>query len=245
MIRPLYKAVEPFMEVKKGFGFLGVVQYDDIEDKIQCHVCGKFFKHLGLHLAKHDYRARDYKEEFGLTLRTPLCSKGISSLRRTIMSKNMKGGKCPPFSHSGMSKEWYRKREKNIKREVSMSQLNSHGLCDLQMKSRYEVVKEIVGNMPTETEIRHYDLKLWAALTRRFGSINKARIWLKEKQMARGEWKVIPEIQIVAALRKFAKERKRLPTFTDFKMKRGDVSCATVWRTFGSWNQALRMAGLK
>ena len=36
MIRPLYKSVEPFMEVPMGHGFLGVVMYDEDDDKVQC-----------------------------------------------------------------------------------------------------------------------------------------------------------------------------------------------------------------
>lgn len=40
MIKPLYKAQAPFMEVKRGYGYQGVVMYDDAEDKVQCHICG-------------------------------------------------------------------------------------------------------------------------------------------------------------------------------------------------------------
>ena len=35
MIKPLYKAVEPFMEVKSGYGYQGVLLYDDIADRLQ------------------------------------------------------------------------------------------------------------------------------------------------------------------------------------------------------------------
>lgn len=245
MIRPLYKSVEPFMHVSIGHGFLGVVMYDDTEDKVQCHICGKFFDHLGKHVSKHELTARNYKEQFGLTLRTPLCNKRYSNLKSLTMSKNIRLGKTSGCGPVGMSSAWIHRRKKYVSGMKKMTVLNRHGLCDLQIKARYAVVQDICKRMPKEPELRHYDQKLWAALVRRFGSINKARIWLGHHTMEKNDWKKIPDISIIAELRRFAKDNKRTPTAWEYHEGKGNISHSTILRRFGSWRNALRTAGLK
>ena len=47
-------------------GQLGSIATDG--DRIECHVCGAWFKGLGAHLRVHDLTAREYKRLFGLRL---------------------------------------------------------------------------------------------------------------------------------------------------------------------------------
>ena len=72
------KLHEPYMEVKKGYGYLGVILYDDVEKKIQCHICGQLFPRLSNHIRAHKISGADYKEKFGLNKTTPLQIKELS-----------------------------------------------------------------------------------------------------------------------------------------------------------------------
>lgn len=44
-----------------------------------CHLCGRWFTHLGAHLRRHGWTARGYRQEVGLALHVPLCSAKLSA----------------------------------------------------------------------------------------------------------------------------------------------------------------------
>ncbi|GAJ05226.1 unnamed protein product, partial [marine sediment metagenome] len=51
----------------KIYGDVGIVTYDPIEDKLQCHLCGKWRRSLSHHVVvAHGWTADEYREEFGL-----------------------------------------------------------------------------------------------------------------------------------------------------------------------------------
>src|SRR3990167_3333610 len=170
MIKPLYKAVEPFMEVKSGYGYQGVLLYDDIADRLQCHTCGEWYRHLGAHIrASHKIHADDYKIENGLLLRTALCVPGISEKRKDISLK---------FREQIM-RGWFKSNLKGLKHRHrvharrTMMFKNKHGLCDAQMKARYLVVKNIIGHEPSGEELEKHDSKLAGVIKhRRRGGLN-------------------------------------------------------------------------
>lgn len=50
-----------------GFGYYGILMCDSLDGKVQCHICGYWFDHLGAHVRVHDrMSADDYREEFEL-----------------------------------------------------------------------------------------------------------------------------------------------------------------------------------
>ena len=247
MIRSLYKAQSPFMDVPRGTGYLGVLMYDDAEDKIQCHICGKWFEHLGKHVnMAHDESAMDYKIQFGLTQKTPLCSIKYSEARRLTMTENIKAKKCANDGGAALKKMIAARRKGQfLHGGKTLQRKNAHGLCDLQMRGRYEVVKKIVGKQPYEAHLRQYDLKLWAALLRRFGTLNKARAWLGEKQISNNHSREISSADLIGHLRAFYFEHKRKPQVKDFPGGGLIPGNSTYWKRFGSWTQALSAAGLR
>lgn len=240
MIRPLYKALEPFMNVKKGFGYLGVVMYDEQDDKVQCHVCGSWFSSIGLHIKKaHNVTPDDYKMEYGLSLRTALCSKALSR------------------AHSKSATELYQSKARTLTRGTkgrrrripkryytqTIQAKNSRSLCDLQIQGRYDVLKKIVGREPVFSDYQKHDHKLYATMCARYGSINKFREFMGGTQMNNSEWRELPNTTLIAALRHTASKLHRAPKTKDFQNSRPNT--ATFYRHFGSWSNALRMAGLK
>jgi hypothetical protein len=115
----------------------------------------------------------------------------------------------------------------------------------LQIKGRYEVVKKIVGRIPTYGDFMKHDPKLYGAACSRYGTTNKFRKWLGENTLTKHEYASIPDIELIAAMRRKAAIVGRLRT-KHFKYSGDGYPHVTVfYRAFGSWSNALRMAGLK
>lgn len=250
-IRPLYKSIPPFMAIDNGFGFQGVVMYDDAEDKVQCHICGAWFGNLGQHVKRaHDIECDEYKINHGLSLRTAMCSKKISAAHRKS------GLRLYASKASGLIRA--SKKNKKRRRLMAMNQVNrqkpntsiqsknARALCDLQIRARYEVVKKIAGRVPVHSDFKKHDPKLYGTCLMRFGSTNGFRKWLHEKPLEGHEYATIPNLELIAALRKRSHEVDgRIKTKHFLHANNGYPHLTVFYRAFGSWSNALRMAGLK
>lgn len=246
MIRPLYKAREPFMEVKRGYGYQGVVMYDDAEDKVQCHICGAWFAHLGHHVSvTHDESAEDYKIEYGLSLGAALCSKSISEFRSKVGRRNFRNGLFIPKT----CKKGVRRKLPRIRPNASVQTKNKFGLCDLQIMARYEVVKNICGRIPMDGDFRKHDKRLFQSMKARHGTLNAFRKHIGEQTLTREQavkLYSVPRIKLIAALRAFAHKHGKRPTARHFDRVGHNGPCRTTfYREFGSWDNALHSAGLK
>lgn len=244
MIKTLYKAQEPFMEVKHGYGYQGVLMYDDIEDKVQCHICGLWYVNVGMHTTKkHNVPADEYKMRYGLTLRTALCSVGLSNRRSEATNKAIENGTIKPdIASKAASFNNQKKRSYRQKGTQTNQYFNRNGLCELQIKTRYEIVKAIIGRTPTQNEIIEHDRKLFfCGIVPRFKNLNNFKREIKEETRKQGDApNKIKDIDLIASLRKFSKENKTTPKVTDFMPRH-----KAFYRAFGSWSNALRTAGIK
>jgi len=242
MIRPLYKAQEPFMEAPASHGYMGVIMYDDTEDKVQCHICGKWFKHLSSHVhVTHDISGDAYKDRFGLARKIALCGVSVSRNRRVIIEKAIKRGVINALRNT---KAFYRRRTYR-NGQAAMSFKNRNGLCDLQMHSRYLVVKEIVGHEPLGPDLKKHDSRLYGAIGNKFGGLNKYKKKIGVAINAIGR-KAMEDIELVAHLRRWASENSSRPRPTDFMVAKNGYPGRTVFQKhFGSWSNALRTAGIK
>ena len=230
------------MDVRSGHGYQGVVLYDDVSDRVQCHVCGKFYQNVGSHAnKKHQMSADDYKIKFGLTLRTALCSVGLSSRRREATNAAIERGEIRQDIATQSAR--HNKNRKRSYRQVGVQTVqffNRNGLCDLQIKTRYEVVEKMVGRVPTQNEIIKYDRKLFfCGIVPRYGNLNKFREEIGGSYNHDPSNK-ISDTTLVAMLRKKSLEVGRRPKVTDFSGRH-----KAFYRVFGSWSGALRFAGLK
>lgn len=63
------------------FGQLGELAYDRDEDRVQCHLCGGWFRMLGSsHLRRtHGWTLAEYRETFHLPAGVPTCSRELSA----------------------------------------------------------------------------------------------------------------------------------------------------------------------
>lgn len=229
------------MESPSGHGYIGVIMYDDKEDKVQCHICGKWFSYLGRHIyTKHGESVDNYKIRNGLHLQTPLCGVGFSRMRRDAVKDDFKNHKYSrPKPRNGL-----RNRKRQFGTKTVMEQ-NKFGLCELQMRARYEVVKKITKHIPTQEQIRKHDHALMAAIERRHKTLTTFRKIVGDKQMTVSDYQTLPDLSLIAALRKKAiliKEKLKIRHF--LKSTKDFPHYSTFISRFGSWRAAMSCAGL-
>lgn len=244
LIRPLYPVKGPFVKSKSEFGFVGVLEYDDVKDTVRCHECGEWFQSLGSHLwKKHEMHSSTYKMKYGLLLSMPLCGRKTSARLRLQMTDSIQ--QAGRHKLGGRSK-WKKSKSKRQHGTKSEAWKNKHGLCDLQMKTRYESIKQTVGHMPTTQEIRKYDHALLSAIERRHGTLNIFRTAVGDKQKTAQEYQMLSEASLIEALVKKSKALGRIPVVRDFqKASKGYPQASTYLGRFGSWKHALSLAGLR
>lgn len=87
----------------------GELRYDGY--KIQCHICGKWYRGLATHIRVHGLTADEYREEFSLNRSQPLCSPDISDgladrlRQRGLVGKNKFQVGNAPSPHSSFRKQ--------------------------------------------------------------------------------------------------------------------------------------------
>jgi hypothetical protein len=71
------------------FAPLGEIPYDRDEDKVQCHLCGDWFRFVGAsHVRWHGWTLDEYREAFQLLKRTSTAAAGVSDkLRRNAIAR--------------------------------------------------------------------------------------------------------------------------------------------------------------
>lgn len=65
---------------------LGLLPYDRLTDKVQCHLCGQWFRSVGRHAWQaHGWLHQEYVDAFGLRQGRPLCTVSLSERIRAAM----------------------------------------------------------------------------------------------------------------------------------------------------------------
>lgn len=95
------------MTISVPYGEVGILAYDPLEDKVECHICGKWFRGLNAHVWQtHGWTVDEYREEFGLNRGQSLICQGTRDLLREI---NLKLGNWRHLPSQTMTKDELRK----------------------------------------------------------------------------------------------------------------------------------------
>ena len=245
-VETLFKVESPLTPAPSNFGYIGVLLRNKLDDTIQCHICGVWTKHLGVHSKKHSMNSREYREKFGLPIRFPLCSRSISrkiSNFASSLDNLKKKEKYLKIGRKILKKMTASKRSKYVKKFTTTSAWdNQRGLCQEQIKARYLTILESSGETYlSQNQVYKIDSGLMNGIIRRFGSYNKFR------KLIGHDFKETPnkrtEAELIAILRAFYIKHKRVPKSMDFK--KGSPCSKTYLEKFGSWSRALNIAGYK
>lgn len=166
-IIPVQKSIPPYMPYTKGHGYLGILLLDTDKDRVQCHICGRWYKALSKHLTVHGMNTNQYKDDVGLYRKEPLMSlKTMYKFRDT----NNKTKSAPNLERGHNIISGARKGRSVPNGSQTMQWKNKFGTCDAQLRFRLEEAIKRLGRVPkTEEEPR-----LASTLERRFGSWTKA-----------------------------------------------------------------------
>jgi len=244
----------PWTEVQggEGVGNLGAFLYDDIEDKVQCHACGNWFKQItALHLRSKNccgqvFNIREYKVKYGFPLDYPLCTPGISEKRVRIAIKSIAQGNLQPYKPKTMRTKQCSRMANEARQELRSGSYhtiyarNKKRICHAQLKAAVLGIQNNLGHVPKQTELPFH---LFKVLRHRYGTYNEALYELGVTKEAR-TWKSrYTDKELLEKLRSFKLEHGRAPVRSD--CRRGILPSGCAYRNhFGSWSRAKKLAGV-
>lgn len=245
---------EPLTPTPEGYGYLGTISQTQDGEYIQCHICGKLMKHMSGHLrSAHKMNTRDYKQEYGIALKTALTAEKTrwEMKRRTIEYVNSLSGD-EKKDYFEKRRKWLlegRKKRTAKQPKKALEAYNKNGTCPLQLLDKIREVASDLGHTPalkefvTECGTQRYK----HLIIKTHGSWNKAveKAGL-EKHNAKNKpkrYKKYTDEELLEYLRIFAEENNEIPTHTDFIS--GSLPREGVYvRRFGSIDKARRLAGV-
>ncbi len=166
----LNKSQPPFVRNEEPYyGCKGVMLYNQTIGRIQCSVCGKWYKAFtGRHLEKDHRRglwegqgAVDYRKQFGFMRKTPLVSLESEDRYSASNRKNTK------FILGRGTKYWGQKHKGTTRACPEL--VNKYGTCEAQLIYRFMIAKKKLGRIP-----KWQDIDFGSSLVRVFGSWKKA-----------------------------------------------------------------------
>lgn len=239
----LYNYKEPFMPYVGGHGYQGVLLFDGESDKVQCHLCGEWFKELGHHLHReHSVKADWYKNEVGLSqnsflisekLRSKFVAQGIAQYKNLKRFASLRRGKKSP-------RALVEKQRAGLKANPRERQ-NKNGTCPEQLLHRLRKEADRLGHTPIRRKTTFS-----RTVIRVFGTWERS-IKLANLEYRKVGMRTIPkytDTQLLDFLRDFALRNNRNPSTSDFKRKLLPASREPYKTRWGSWANTLKTAGL-
>lgn len=245
---------EPLLEIPKGkgFGYYGALLGTVDGKGVQCHICGKIFNSLALHVFNtHKIKAKEYRARFQLARTTALISEDFRMRlkERTLeWLKNMPASEKRRFALNKQRwcKEGRAKRGDTQPRET-LETKNKKGTCPDQLIYKIREVKEKLGRTPSlhefmgETGGQRYKHLIFATFGSWLNALRMARLTPVEQKT--GGYKHYTNEQLLESLSIFAQEHRKIPTATD--CRRGLLCSYEVYqRHFGTFENARELAGV-
>jgi len=263
----------PFTPVPEewGHGYLGAILYDNVEDKIQCHACGGWFRQISTgHLRSANCSGlmsnlNEYKREYGFPKSLALQAEGTREKRIEMAKRHIQAGTFKPFKEGevrtkAMSakaiaiKHGDRKNGPKERSRRKQQQLSGESPRLSSQWTIFDDNKKIRCAWQLEDELRQYiqedgriakkeELPIWLTgiLQYRYGSFNKALVALNIEGRAKG--KRYSVAWLLQQLRRFQEEYGRPPVASDTRLGMFPA-CTTYANYFGSWSNAKKLAGV-
>lgn len=230
---------DPLRPVEGGYGYHGVVSTDKTNTFMQCHMCGNFFKHLGIHISRfHKCSCAAYRREYGIASSTSL----VSPKMRDILV--LASDSVSPEVKAKRLIELEKGREINhssLGRGKSLEQKNKEGRCPDQLIDKIQRLATLLGRTPTNSEFRlHYGGYL-NSIYLTYGSWNNAVRVAKLTPGRTGRFPTYTKKRLVSILQDFYRVNGRRPSFSDMR----NAYMPSQWtftKYFGSWSGALNEA---
>jgi hypothetical protein len=243
----LYRQKAPF--VPSGMSVCGALEFDEAEDRVKCHECGEWFRHVGLHaVAAHRITAKEYKRRHGLRAKSALCGESI----RTRLSAGMAGrGAAQAMLLNRPNTRWM---ESVLRRMTGDSNpgklgrtgedLNKRMHCRAQLMQRIKTVAEKLGRTPTCLDLAEHGMH-YNSIASSFNvkTINEVMRIIGLSTNSEFPRKKYTRESLIGMLRDFFNEHRRIPTRSD--QNRGIFPAFACFRRYFSSMDAVYVeAGL-
>ena len=228
---------EPLREVTQGYGYYGTIAYDESQQYTQCHLCGNFYKTLGVHIRKeHDKSPQQYKDELGLPRTLSLLApksgnknyeqwQNMSDDERKKSIERMKAAR----DNRTMPNNW---------RKKSLYQKNVEGRCPDQILDKILTLSEKLGKTPTRRDFqKEYGTGMANAVYLEFGTWNEAVKNLNLSPNPKSPQRVYDRETLLMRLFDFRERNGREPMSSD--CDRGMLPDRHIYaKYFGSFSKA-------
>lgn len=217
---------EPLESLDNGFGYKGVLLYNETQDKVLCAFCGEWYQTLRKHLGTHGLTATSYKQEYGLAKTTALVGE---RMRYDLIRQGVRMAQ-----QNAKNKAWRLRHDGRKGQHVSQrtpEYLNVRGYCPSQL---------LVWMRQHPKATSQTDTAISAQIRKTFGS------WAEARRKAR-----LPVLRddnatqqtAIEAIRGFVKVHHRVPYMSDVNRGLLPYSGSVYRRLFGSWSKAVHAAG--
>lgn len=245
---------EPLTKVEGGFGYYGVVLQTENNEYIQCHICGKLFKHLAGHIwFGHKLKVNDFKDRFGISHTTALTSE---TTRWKLKNRTLEWLKQmdPEEKQAYIEKRREalikgRNKRTTYQPKKTLEGYNKDGTCPDQLLQKIKDVANELEHTPSLKEFvlacktqryKHLIFKVYGSWNK---AIEMANLKKRASKIGRGKRIFYDTEELLEYLHIFAEENNEIPTHTDFKTSLlPDESIYT--RRFGSIEKARQLAGV-
>lgn len=243
----IFEYADKFPYVKSGFGDNGIVRWNEVENKLQCHECGLWFRGLAFHIKQaHLVTAKEYRHRHGLARKTSLVVPSLMAFQREHARRLILCGALTPAAPGDRTlTERMAKRDKATPIGPQGSELiNVKGHCHAQIMASFYTEVARLGRTPRANEFASNTGIKPALISRRFGkTYNEFVRFCGEIPAREAQETRYSKTALIELLRDFYVANGKLPNSTDLRRGRTPRRETYIYR-FGSWEAALEAAGL-
>jgi len=231
---------------KAGHGYLGVMRQNSDGSRVQCHDCGGLYGSLQTHIRRtHGISAREYRDKYGLLMKTPLHSaQRTEKLRAAIISRKINqwlNVKTSPkeIARKALAARLRKGRGSHFTQKAEYK--NKHGTCKEQLAQRIRKEAARQGKDVRRVSAAKIPSVLYQLCWKHFGTWRRAKMFASgfSRRECHGNCKW-QQNDILPAFRAFRKRLHRFPYSRDLG-RDGLPSLSALRRAFGNLND-VRMA---
>lgn len=243
---------EPLTETLNGHGYMGALRTTSDGLKLECHICGGLFTHLGRHVwMGHKITAEEYRVKFGLAKSTALVGEGLRrelSMRLLEQRNNRSDEENKAIEEKKRQnlKEYFSIQEnrRNHFMGASLEQKNKHGKCPEQLKEKVVSLYNELGRTPSYSQFTDkYGKGFTYSIYQTFGGWKQLikACGMPDRPSDRVYVKKYDKETLLEYLRNFKQLYGREPNTSD--MKRGYIPRELhYYRVFGTFTKAKELA---
>jgi len=229
-----------------GKSIKGAIELSDDQQRLRCHECGGWFENLGRHAHTHALTAREYKRVHGLKQSAALCNDRIrlERARIAIRHKLNVGGRSR-LACFAQRQNWVSRHKAQTNKLPSRptAYYNQRRNCAAQLAHDLRALAGRLKHLPSKTDLKRAGISI-TILCSRYGSVKKALKTVLGNMPPKPTRKWYSDEELINWIKNFVETHKRPPFVSD--CRRGLlVSHKTFANRFGSWSNALAVAGVK